>query len=688
MDARAITEDTLVGQSETEIVATKPLLVRPVLPRFFVAGDKADIAAIIHNTTGQDLVVDLAAAATGLKLAEPTTGKATVPANGTYKAVWSAEALDGAAGGDEIVVNLRADALSAGLRDAVRITLPVYRYSTPEVVGTAGQVDIDSEALELVRLPEHVDTSRGELAVRVEPSLAAGMVGGLTYLEHYPYECVEQTMSRFLPNVVTFDALKSLGIARPDLDAKLPQQVGVGLQRIYAKQHLDGGWGWWQNDKSSPSVTAYILFGLAKAKQADFTVDEQVTASATRFLQRTLAAPKDLAQWQLNQQAFALYALAEAGVKEPNRAGALFEQRERLSNYAKAYLAMALDLIGDEAAPERVKTLVADLNAAAITTATGAHWEEGSQDYWNMNTDTRSTAIILDALAKLEGEAATPLQANAVRWLMTSRKADRWETTQENAWAIISLTDWMAKTGELKGDYDWVVALNGQPLGDGTVTPENVEDVTALTAGIQQLMTSGTNALTISRSAGQGQTGDGQLYYTAHLKTYLPVEDVEPLSRGFTVSREYRLLDCGSADPKVACPTITSAKVGDVIEVTVNVVVPNTSHYVIVEDPIPAGAEVVDTSLLTTSQTVPAPEVKQETEQGKPGWWWTPTHVDLRDEKAVMFATTLEPGTYEFKYAIRASLPGTFLTLPVTAYQMYFPEVWGRGAGGQFAVTE
>ena len=53
-----------------------------------------------------------------------------------------------------------------------------------------------------------------------------------------------------------------------------------------------------------------------------------------------------------------------------------------------------------------------------------------------------------------------------------------------------------------------------------------------------------------------------------------------------------------------------------------------------------------------------------------------------------MFAAALEPGTYEFTYAIRASLPGTFLTLPVTAYQMYFPEVWGRGSGGEFVVTE
>jgi hypothetical protein len=215
-----------------------------------------------------------------------------------------------------------------------------------------------------VRLPQNADTNRGELDVRIEPSLAAGMVGGLTYLEHYPYECVEQTMSRFLPNVVTFDALKALGISRPDLDAKLPQQVGVGLQKIYAKQRIDGGWGWWQGDKSSPAVTAYVVFGLAKARQADFTVDEQVLSAATNFLQRTLKSPASLKDWELNQQAFTLYALAEAGVKEPNRAGALFEQRERLGHYAKAYLAMALDLIGDENTFLATETIREASNAA------------------------------------------------------------------------------------------------------------------------------------------------------------------------------------------------------------------------------------------------------------------------------------------------------------------------------------
>jgi uncharacterized protein YfaS (alpha-2-macroglobulin family) len=37
---------------------------------------------------------------------------------------------------------------------------------------------------------------------------------------------------------------------------------------------------------------------------------------------------------------------------------------------------------------------------------------------------------------------------------------------------------------------------------------------------------------------------------------------------------------------------------------------------------------------------------------------------------------------------VQDSLPGKYLTLPPTASQMYFPEVYSRGAGSKFTVTE
>ena len=104
---------------------------------------------------------------------------------------------------------------------------------------------------EVIVLPKAIDVTQGELTVQIDPSLAAGSTEGLNYLEHYPYECTEQTVSRFLPNVLTYRALKELNLVQPDLEAKLKEQVNVGLQRLNNQQHADGGWGWWVNEKSN-----------------------------------------------------------------------------------------------------------------------------------------------------------------------------------------------------------------------------------------------------------------------------------------------------------------------------------------------------------------------------------------------------------------------------------------------------
>ena len=39
-------------------------------------------------------------------------------------------------------------------------------------------------------------------------------------------------------------------------------------------------------------------------------------------------------------------------------------------------------------------------------------------------------------------------------------------------------------------------------------------------------------------------------------------------------------------------------------------------------------------------------------------------------------------------YKERASVPGEFLTMPALAYEMYFPQVWGRSDGATFSIAE
>ncbi len=678
--AKAITVDTLVGDGNADIVTSKDLLIRPIAPRFFVLGDQVQLGAVVHNNTAQALTIDVSLEGHGITIADGVQ-RGEVPAQGMQALNWQTQVISAPA------AVLTWHAASGDLFDALELSLPVYHYSTPEVIATAGQVAGGEARIETVRLPKLLDPGQGDLTVQLDPSLAAGMRDGLRYLENYPYHCIEQTVSRFLPNVITYRALKQLGIINPELEARLPQYVSIGLQRIYALQHYDGGWGWWLADESNPFISAYVLLGMTAAKDAGFAVDDKVMDRAASYLQDILDLAHTQRTYYNNTHAFILYVLAEYGEGDLGRSIALYERRDSLDLYAKAYLLMALRTLEPQ---ERThaNALLSDLTSAAILSATGAHWEEDEVDYWTMNTNTRTTAVVLEALLRTDPQNS--LLPNVVRWLMTARKEGHWETTQETAWSIMALTDFMVTTGELQAHYDYRVTVNGQALGQGTVTTQDVNQTRKLVIAIQDLLHHETNRIVLERLAPQtqdtgqgtpsaGPGGKGQLYYSLYLRYYLPVEDVVALDRGIIVSRQYALLD----DPE---QSIDSATVGDVIRVKLTIIAPNDLHYLVVEDPLPAGCEALDTSLKTTSAAYQGPELTRQ--DGRPPYWWYFTQTELRDEKVALFATYLGKGTYEYSYLIRASVPGRFLTMPSHAYEMYFPEVFGRSDGGVFTVSE
>ena len=104
--------------------------------------------------------------------------------------------------------------------------LPVYRYEAPDTVGTGGVLREAGSRTEQINLPQRFDVTQGELSVKLDPSLAATTIDGLDYLRNYPYQCIEQTVSRFLPNIITYRALDQLGVA----NATLKDQSGSGRE--------------------------------------------------------------------------------------------------------------------------------------------------------------------------------------------------------------------------------------------------------------------------------------------------------------------------------------------------------------------------------------------------------------------------------------------------------------------------
>lgn len=687
VDLRGITRSSQVGQAQSQVVATKDLLVRPVTPRFFVVGDHTLLAAIVQNNTSAGLSVNVQLQANGLTLDESSPALQTVqiPANGRQRLEWWGTVQD-VAGLDLVFA---ADA-GNGLTDAARPTLgdlPVLHFTAPRTFSTAGVLDQAGERLELVSLPRSFDPAGGgSLRLELSPSLAAGLVDALETLEHYPYECTEQTLSRFLPNLETYRALQALGSSAPALQAQLERTLKDGLTRLQATQSQDGGWSWWTGGASDPYVTAYVVFGLSRTRDAGIEINPTSLQRASDYLLSTLLPLASLAEaapdaWQLDRQAFIHFALTQAGTQDLSGVRTLAGYTERLSPWANALLALSLEQLspGDTV----VEQILSGLQASAQRSASGAHWELPSGGMQNMHTALSNSAVVLYALAQLE--PTSTLLSDSARYLMVARQAGKgWNATYTTAWSILALSQYMQVTGELAGDYGFGASLNGAPLLNGQAGGSDGLTPVVADVPLTGLYPDYPNALQINRTQ-----GGGRLYYTADLSVSQPVEQVGELVQGVRLERTY--FNAQSDCTTDACPPVDSGRAGEMVRVRLSLTLPQDAYYLLVEDYLPAGAEVLDSSLKTTQQGV-SPDPNLPLFGGRDpfadGWgWWYFHNPRIYDERIAWAADYVPAGTYELTYTIVLLQAGEYRVLPARGWQFYFPDVQGHTPGALFRIA-
>jgi len=113
-----------------------------------------------------------------------------------------------------------------------------------------------------------------------------------------------------------------------------------------------------------------------------------------------------------------------------------------------------------------------------------------------------------------------------------------------------------------------------------------------------------------------------------------------------------------------------------------------------VEDYIPAGSEILDTTLKTSAlgeptllETQPEPLYDLSNPFAE-GWgWWLFQPAQIYDDHIAWAASYLPAGTYQLTYTLTLLQQGEYRLLPARAYQFYFPDVQGSSAGEVFAIT-
>lgn len=656
ISARAVTLATQVGETYINIVTQKPIIVRPILPRGLTAGDQMSLLALVHNYSGNnfELKVSLSASGTaGATAPFQMTGapEQVITLNPGEVRLLAWPIVASQAGEAQILVQAITTDNSA--QDAVQLPLTIRPLAIPEVSSQVGA--FEGEFVTSLYLPEGaLDLSSVQVAL--SHSIAGDLLAGLEYLTGYPYGCVEQTMSRALPNAVVGRAFRTLGVGNPTLEADLPSRISASLQRLYGYQHGDGGWGWWYDDATHDYQTAWVIFGLALTAEAGYEVDPGVIERGTTWLNQNLG------NMDVRTRAYALYSLALAGKGNLEATRRMLDQLQELDPFSQAGLALALHKLGDTASARQVL----DVLAESATNRNGmVYWAQPGEDghYYDktMASTTRSTALVLDAFIKIQPEHA--FIPGIVQWLMSQRRPDGWGSTNETSFTILALTDYLVAMQGEAAEAGYTVELNGQPISSGTLGRNDP----ALSLEIRPgQMATGLNLLRITSPQG------GTLYYKVTQRIYVAQSQIAAAGV-VTVTRRY-------FDPTTG-QEISSVTAGQLVQIQLTLALPQTGYFVVLEDKLPGGLEALNEGLNTTSHDASTYDEGESFRWQEYGY----NNKEIRGDRVSFFFTEVEATTVT--YMARATQSGTFTSLPAEAYAMYDSTLWGRSDSVPFIVT-
>jgi hypothetical protein len=315
----AHTKDLMKGTISEYTVTQKDLMVVPNAPRFFREKDQIVLSAKISNMTFSTLEGDVQ-----LFLIDPMTNKVIDVqlnnVNSQKRFVAEAGQSTVASWGITIPLGLQAltykiVAKSGSFSDGEEMTLPVL--SNRMLVTESLPLYINKKGTKQFELKNMVNATSAtlthhNLTIEYSSNPAWYALQALPYMMEYPYECAEQTFSRwyanslaayvanskpkikaifdewskggeesFLSNLEKNQELKGLfleetpWIFNAQSEAETKKRIGLlfdvhkmekelfkALQKLEQMQHENGGWPWFKGFKENRYITQHIVMGF------------------------------------------------------------------------------------------------------------------------------------------------------------------------------------------------------------------------------------------------------------------------------------------------------------------------------------------------------------------------------------------------------------------------------------------
>ncbi|PTT49872.1 alpha-2-macroglobulin [Aeromonas sp. HMWF015] len=627
-----------VGEAERAVKVVAPLVAEIGWPRFGARGDETRALVQLRNMSGEDQTLSLAWTLNGGLKANGELPGTLALKNGEEQWLTLPLTVTGASG----VASLQLAASGKDFAISRDWTLPL-RSPWPAETRQRYQMLAPGQQMSFVPA-ELVGLDRANLQGLLSLSGTPPWDPAAQWqaLADYPYACLEQTLSRAWPYLLTTTDERAAW-SKPAEGKKAASEADVQralLQRLQRLQLPSGGFGLWDGRSDEEQwLTAYAADYLLARKEAGDAVPEAMLNQALNRLQSYLTDSQYGERWssapehsRLAYQAYSVYVLARVGKAPLATLRLIWEQQadHARSGLPLLHLSLALSAMGDE------QNAAKALSRALVT-------ERGDDYLGDYGSQLRDQALELSLLRqhKLAAERWPDLSAKVADTLAHRQ----WLSTQERL-ALLRLArfdpavDWQARVTSSLGNE----SLSGSaPLQQGS--PE---------------------ALAASTVTNEGK---GSLYVQRTLVGY-PEQAPARISKGMSVTRSWFNSDGQRFDP-------ATVKVGDLVVVRLNVSSESAVPDALLVEMVPAGFELENPAL---GNSIKLEELSIE---GKPAWQseWNDylKHQEFRDDRYTAALDLSAGGNQQLVYLMRAVTPGRYQVPPTQVEDMYRPELRAVG---------
>ncbi|WP_419780855.1 alpha-2-macroglobulin family protein [Maridesulfovibrio sp.] len=619
------------GSTSKIMTVRSPLMVTPTLPRFLAPEETFSVPVSVRNDTPNDGKFNISIAASGSLQQDLQMKDFAVPQGRQKTALF--ETRTGAdlgpatfkfsAEGNNEIARTEIDL-------NIRAALPVQRSSKSGFI----KDKVTSLPADLAGM--RVATAERTLTIGNQPMIR--LAGQLDYLLHYPYGCAEQTVSQAFP-LLKFPEL-ARELSPQSFEKESPQyMVQSALSRLSMMQTSDGGFAMWPGGhRSEPWVSIYVLHFLQQAAISGYQVDSMLLNRAKRYAASNYADTiREGYSYRL--PCYAQYVLARSGKVMHGPMNYLRERKAAdMDKLSLTLLAGAFAASGDMAA---YRELISAKPAPV----------KGKDKDQLFSSEIRDLA--LELLVRMEADHkddAIPQLATKLYNLMADNGR---YVTQDNALGFLALGSFFART-------------KSAPHPSGKIMSRGKELAAFKADGTAQVTVQGDAPLSIELDA---VPEEGTFIWSVNSRAVPTVESWKPYSNGLEIKREFLTRDGEPLD-------INSIKQGQLLAMRTVVSssgkpVPNT----VISCLLPSGLEPENTKLATREDL---PWLSKGNVR--------PDHVDIRDDRVLVFSAIPAKGEIENVTLLRAVTRGEFKVPPVQVEGMYDPEKSAATALGKMII--